>query len=357
LSIFPSIKSIVPDLGPVTGGTLITITGTDFGSGVVVDFDGTPATSVQVVSKTKITAFTPALAQPGPADVFVENADGGLTVIDSGFNYVAVAAAPQIVSADGGNGVAVLHVAKPHVSEAVENYQYSLDDGLTWNRFDPAQVLSPLTIARLANGQQYTIRPRAISVAGFGEMSAAVTVTGWNAEIGTWIQLFFSGPTAPAASGPMYYECRSASTNWVPCNSGWILPALNAGMPYDLKVRAVNDGGAGAPDSIAITTKTRVKAPTTRPIITRVITGKGMVNLVITKPAGATRYDVTYNAWSPTQKKWIGWSTWTKAGITKAGNLFVGGLQSRVKYVFNVRAANIGGFGPASTSSAQVVVL
>lgn len=56
----PTISSISPASGPLTGDTLITISGTNFASGAVVTIDGNSCTSLSVVSTTSITCRTPA---------------------------------------------------------------------------------------------------------------------------------------------------------------------------------------------------------------------------------------------------------------------------------------------------------
>jgi hypothetical protein len=56
----PTVTRIGPTAGPVTGGTNITITGSGFLAGASVSVGGKAATSVVVVSPTRITARTPA---------------------------------------------------------------------------------------------------------------------------------------------------------------------------------------------------------------------------------------------------------------------------------------------------------
>ena len=81
----PVIASILPNTGPTSGGTPITITGNYFSSPATVTLGGAPATNVQVVSATRITALTP--AEPaGSVDVVVTV--GGRTVTAaSGFTF------------------------------------------------------------------------------------------------------------------------------------------------------------------------------------------------------------------------------------------------------------------------------
>src|ERR1039458_979398 len=54
-AITTSITKIVPDSGPSSGGTPVTITGTGFATGSQVNFGGVPATAVNVVSGTQLT--------------------------------------------------------------------------------------------------------------------------------------------------------------------------------------------------------------------------------------------------------------------------------------------------------------
>lgn len=66
----PVITSIVPDEGPESGGTAVTLTGTGFTGATGVTFDGVPATAVVVVNDTTITAVSPPHA-PGIVGVVV----------------------------------------------------------------------------------------------------------------------------------------------------------------------------------------------------------------------------------------------------------------------------------------------
>lgn len=70
----PTFTGISPTSGPAGGGTLVTISGTNFRSGATVIIGGVAATSVSVVSSSSITALTPSHAV-GSADVVITNAD------------------------------------------------------------------------------------------------------------------------------------------------------------------------------------------------------------------------------------------------------------------------------------------
>jgi hypothetical protein len=85
VSAIPTITSISPISGPPTGGTAVTINGTNFASGAGVTFGGASA-GATFFDSTKIVAVTPAHAE-GSADVVVTNSDGGRATLTNGFTY------------------------------------------------------------------------------------------------------------------------------------------------------------------------------------------------------------------------------------------------------------------------------
>jgi hypothetical protein len=99
----PTVTSVNPTAGIVSGGTPITITGTNFRSPASVAFAdlaaGQAATGVVVVSPTTITATTPAHSL-GPKDVVVMNPDQQTGTLKNGFVYMP----PVVVSAISPNG-------------------------------------------------------------------------------------------------------------------------------------------------------------------------------------------------------------------------------------------------------------
>ncbi|HRO01235.1 MAG TPA: autotransporter domain-containing protein, partial [Nitrobacter sp.] len=83
----PSIISVTPNTGPATGGTPVTITGTNFTGATAVTFGGTAATSITVINDSTITATTPAHAA-GSVAVAVTT-PGGNASLPGGFTYSA----------------------------------------------------------------------------------------------------------------------------------------------------------------------------------------------------------------------------------------------------------------------------
>ncbi|GGK06154.1 hypothetical protein GCM10011583_42280 [Streptomyces camponoticapitis] len=82
----PTVTTVAPTSGPTSGGTGVTITGTNLGTTESVTFGGTPA-PFSVVNSTTVSAVTPPGAA-GPADVEVTNPAGSDTAVGA-FTYVA----------------------------------------------------------------------------------------------------------------------------------------------------------------------------------------------------------------------------------------------------------------------------
>jgi CSLREA domain-containing protein len=86
----PTLAAVTPNSGPTTGGTSITLTGTNFVAGATVTVGGRPCAGVTVVNATTITCTTPS-GFPGPADVTAVNPNApgtsGTATLAGGFTY------------------------------------------------------------------------------------------------------------------------------------------------------------------------------------------------------------------------------------------------------------------------------
>ncbi len=85
----PLVGGIVPNKGPLAGGTAVEINGTGFVDGATVTIGGNSCTSVIFVSSTQLTAITPAGAA-GAKDVVVTNPDTQYDTLANGFTYMAL---------------------------------------------------------------------------------------------------------------------------------------------------------------------------------------------------------------------------------------------------------------------------
>ncbi|MGD0696946.1 MAG: IPT/TIG domain-containing protein [Terriglobia bacterium] len=83
----PTISSISPTSGPLAGGTVVTINGSNFLNGATVTFGGVAATAVTFVSSSQLTATTPASSNPATVDIKVTNPDGQSATLSGAFTY------------------------------------------------------------------------------------------------------------------------------------------------------------------------------------------------------------------------------------------------------------------------------
>ena len=82
----PAVTNISPNAGPLTSGTVITITGTNFTNGATVKFGNTPAASVTYNSDTSITVTAPA-GLAGAVDITVTTT-GGTSTTSAADRYI-----------------------------------------------------------------------------------------------------------------------------------------------------------------------------------------------------------------------------------------------------------------------------
>jgi hypothetical protein len=103
----PAIISLSPPIGPMTGGTVMTINGVNFTTPATVQIGGQPAINVAVQSATQITCSTPSSSVYGSTNVIVQTT-GGSATNQNGFAYgIANGNKLNLVSAVGGGCYAV----------------------------------------------------------------------------------------------------------------------------------------------------------------------------------------------------------------------------------------------------------
>lgn len=105
----PTLGLISPKIGSTSGGTSVSITGTEFRGVTAVTFGGIAATSFVINSPTRITAITPARAIQGPVDVVI-TAAGGTVKSAGAFSYLQAniaSVSPSTGSTAGGTSVVI----------------------------------------------------------------------------------------------------------------------------------------------------------------------------------------------------------------------------------------------------------
>jgi hypothetical protein len=107
----PAVTQVVPDHGPLGGGTTVDITGKNLGGVSGVSFGGTPATLVTPVSPHEVQAVSP--AGTGTVDVTVTTSLGTSALVpNDAFTYVTTPAIQNVMphsgSTLGGNRVTIV---------------------------------------------------------------------------------------------------------------------------------------------------------------------------------------------------------------------------------------------------------
>ena len=105
----PVISLVEPTMGPLAGGSVITILGRNFVNGATVSMGGNPCTPVVVVNSSQITCTTP--AGTGGVDLVVTNPDNQNDIQTLGFLYTlgptVINVAPLIGVDTGGDTVTI----------------------------------------------------------------------------------------------------------------------------------------------------------------------------------------------------------------------------------------------------------
>jgi hypothetical protein len=89
---------VTPSSGATSGGTSVTVSGSNFVAGATVTFGGTAATAVTLVNATTLTATTPAHA-PGAVTVVVTNPNAQSGTLANAFTYVVPISFIQVTAA------------------------------------------------------------------------------------------------------------------------------------------------------------------------------------------------------------------------------------------------------------------
>ena len=177
----PAITGVSPSSGSVSGGTSVTITGTDFNGATAVTFGGVPAT-FSLSGGTQISATTPA-GVVGPVDVEVTTGAGTGTSAGA-FTYQAdpapapvpearPAGPPRDVRVTVGDSSAVATWEAPVDSGSFEVTHYQVVASPSGATCIAPAVERTCTLAGLSNGTTYTVVVRALTGAGWGPASEA----------------------------------------------------------------------------------------------------------------------------------------------------------------------------------------
>lgn len=141
------------------------------------------------------------------------NGLSALSNMVQGTPFVPPPSAPTALSSVGGNQAAYILFTQ---SGTVTNYEYSIDDGVTFSLFSPPQTFSPVMISGLTNGTTYTVKLKAVNAEG-GEstestsVSVTPTVNSLNAT-NLLVELDANNSSSYSGSGSTWTNLRSSGS-------------------------------------------------------------------------------------------------------------------------------------------------
>ncbi len=237
----PSVSSVSPASGPVTGSATVTITGNGFTGATAVKFGGVNATSFAFTSNTTITATTPP-GTAGTVDVTVTS-PGGTSAVNSGDHYTYGPAITGISPSTGPtSGGATVNITGTDLTGATAvNFGGSAALSYTVNSATSITAVSPVgtgTVTITVTTPDGTTP--AVGAAAYTYQASAPTVTAVSpsnglAAGGTSVSISgsgFSGATAVKFGGVNAASFAVTSSSTITAVS----PAGTAGCTVDITV-------------------------------------------------------------------------------------------------------------------------
>jgi PKD repeat protein len=321
----PTVTSISPTTGLVTGNTLVTIIGTGFNGTTAVKFGLADAISFTVNSTTQITATSPASATNGTVDITVTTPIGTSAVSPADrFTFVDVPTSPTPITAIGPiigtpevSSVLTAGALTPGGATATYQWSSSLTSGGTYTNISGA---TSTTYTPVAGDLGYFIKVTAV---GTGSYTGTVT-SGYVGPV-TAIPLTAIGPiigtpevSSVLTAGALTPLGATVTYQWQKSNSG-SAPWTNIGTNSNTYTPVAGDLGSfirvnatGTGSYSGTVTSPNVIGPVLTPLTNiGLITGPPVVGGVLTAgaltPGGAT---AAYQ-W---QKSSTGNAPWTNIG-------------------------------------------
>ncbi|MCI0340861.1 MAG: IPT/TIG domain-containing protein [Planctomycetales bacterium] len=232
----PTVSSAAPAFGSISGGTVVTVSGTGFQTGATVSFGSAAATAVVVNSASRLTATT-APSTPATVSVTVTNPDTQTGTLANGYTYVSPNAQTGTYVFDTSSGIDCRR--RWYVNFASNSYVKDLQNlGLqTWgtpgDSTAPPSPLPPTDQYALDWARAYTLRT--LNVA-YGRNGDGTKVSGTSLNV-TFVGL------APASGAP---GCLIASTDWGMVCVGGCDPAGDGGPHPSASQAACFNGALGA---------------------------------------------------------------------------------------------------------------
>jgi hypothetical protein len=323
---------------------------------------GTYAYFVSVDQSTGVSAY-PYLVGPsfyGTPTVF------GATSATAGSGFaptitITTPTEPTIYQILGSNNAVTVYwnIPSSNGNGAILNYEYSIDNGTTWNSMLPAQTTSPYTISGLTNGTVYQVKLRAVNAAGSGLASAvalgspstAATAPTISSLVGANSQITVNF-TPPSSNGGFsitnYQYSLDNGTTWVSASpaqttSPLVISGLTNGLTYNVRLRAVTSVGAGTSST---SSSILISVAATAPTITVGNPNSQYIEMYWTPPISNGGSAITNYQYSIDNG--VNWISFSPAQTNSPRDIT--GLVNGTQYQLKLRAVNSAGPGDASAA-------
>jgi hypothetical protein len=159
----PAPVSASPSTGPADGGTVVTVSGSNFRAGANVYFGGLLGSDTTVLNSNTIRTTTPRNA-PGAANVQVINSDGTNGVITNGFTYVPPMPSITGVTPASGPATTIVTIDGVQFDSRAQNLDVRFNGA-------PARIVSA-TLTRITALVPYAATSGPVTVSVFGVAAA-----------------------------------------------------------------------------------------------------------------------------------------------------------------------------------------
>jgi hypothetical protein len=226
----PTVTSITPALGPLAGGTTVTIGGTGFTSGITAKIDGIACGSVTFVNSTSLTCVTPGPHVQAAVGIAVTNLDTQTASMASAFTYMDPPLAPSTLIAAAASETKVsLTWADNSNNESEFRIERSTDNITFAQIAAPAANATSYTDTGLTTDQIYYYRVLAYNLAASSAYSNVANATPIGVHLEVPVEMMDSGVVA-----------NTSATTWLRTRSTLNTTDYDGTLTYRFEVICTN---------------------------------------------------------------------------------------------------------------------